>query len=131
MQRSSDRAHVEPFAALAAVLAVSAGLVVYAESVEQTLPDRQSRETARITLERVHDSLGETGVVNPAGLAEAAAVSPRRWQANVTLRHGNELWSTGKSPPPASATLTATRRVSIRTAPGQVVPATLRVVLWQ
>jgi len=129
MRRLSDRGQVEPFAALAAVLAVSAGLVLYAGALNDSLPAEQNRETIETALERVHDSLQSTGVVEPERLDGGAVTVADGWHANVTLRAGGQQWARGQSPPEDANR--ARRRVSVRTDPMEIRPGQLRVVIWQ
>lgn len=131
MRHSSDRASVEPFAALAAVLAVSAGLALYADAVAETLPGQSDRETADITLERIYDRVGTAGVIDPESLSLASEAFPSGWEANVTLASEAGHWSTGPAPPRNRTTLSADRRVSVRVAPARILPATLRVEVWR
>ena len=133
MQRSSDRGYVEPFAALAAVLALSAGLVLYADAVGIALEETGAgdRETAQITLDRVHDHLRAIGVVDPSGLRGTGQFAPDGWQMNVTLRTENTILSRGPSPAHAGEPLSASRPVSVRINPGTIKPGQLDVVIWQ
>ena len=129
MRRSSDRAQVEPLAALAAVLAVSAGLVVYAETLAGTAPETDDTATVERALDRVEGHLRRGGVVSPDRLDGAGAVLPDGWRANVSLTVDGQRWRDGPRPPPGASS--AVRRVSVRQAPGQIRPGRLRVVLWQ
>jgi hypothetical protein len=129
MRRSSDRGQVEPLAALAAVLAVSAGLVVYAETLDDTVPGQPDDETPTAILDSVHRSLQSTGVSTPGRLDAAMATVPEEWQANVTLTAGGERWQRGPSPPESADRVT--RRVSVRLAPQRIEPGQLRVVVWR
>ncbi|MEF8784364.1 MAG: hypothetical protein V5A45_00410 [Haloarculaceae archaeon] len=129
MRRSSDRGQVEPLAALAAVLAVSAGLVVYAETLDDTVPGQPDDETPTAILDSVHRSLQTTGVSTPSRLDTAMAPVPEGWQANVTLTAGGERWQRGPSPPESADRVT--RRVSVRLAPQRIEPGQLRVVVWR
>lgn len=129
MRRSSDRGQVEPLAALAAVLAVSAGLVVYAGVLDEAIPEQPESETPTTILDSVHRSLQTAGVASPDRLATAAATVPDGWQANVTLSAGGQRWHRGPEPPDGADR--ATRRVSVRVAPKQIEPGQLRVVVWR
>lgn len=129
MRLSSDRGQFEAVVALAAVLAISAGLVTYADVLDQTLPDEQSRATARTTLDAVHDRLRVAGVVVPARLDRGTAAAPDGWRLNVTLRTREGYWQHGPDPPGDG--LAAERRVSVRVSPSDLKPGRLRVVIWR
>jgi hypothetical protein len=129
MRRSSGRGQFEPVVALAAVLAVSAGLVTYADTLDGVLPGDRDRETAATTLDRLHDRLRVAGVVVPDRLDRAVAAVPSGWQASVTLRTRQERWHRGPDPPADG--LSAERRVSVRITGSSLEPGTLRVVLWR
>ncbi len=131
MPRSSDRGSVEPLAALAAILAVSAGLALYADAVAETLPGQPDRETADITLERVYDRLSTAGVVDPESISRVGERIPSGWQANVSLQCDEGSWSHGPAPPAGREPIAADRRVGVRVAPARVLPANLRVEVWQ
>lgn len=129
MRSSSGRAQFEPIVAFAAVLAVSAGLVTYADTLGHVLPGDRDRETARTALDRVHDRLRIAGVIDPGRLDRSRAAVPEDWQANVTLRTREGEWQRGPDPPADS--LEAKRRVSVRVAPSELRPGRLRVVIWR
>ena len=129
MRRSSGRGQVEPLAALAAVLAVSAGLVIYADTLEDAVTPAPERETPEVVLDGVERALEETGVADPARLESAMAALPSGWHGNLTLRAGGREWSRGPTPP--SGADRATARVSVRVAPTKVRPGQLRVVVWR
>lgn len=129
MRRSSGRGQVEPLAALAAVLAVSAGLVIYADTLEDAATPAPERATPEVVLDGVERALSETGVVDPARLEAAMTALPAGWQGNLTLRAGGREWSRGPTPP--SAADGATARVGVRVAPTKVRPGQLRVVVWR
>ncbi len=129
MRRSSDKAQVEPLAALAAVLAVSAAFVLYAGTLDDAVPGQPDDETPTQILESVHRSLQTTGVSAPSRLDAAIATIPEGWQANVTLSGGGERWQRGPSPPESADRVT--RRVSVQLAPQRIEPGQLRVVVWR
>lgn len=126
MSRSSARGYVEPLAALAAVFAVTVGLAVYVGAL-----DRPLRPTDRPVAETVLDELtteaGTMGVVDVEAFASASP--PAGWHANVTLATRDGRLSRGPIPP-ADADR-ATRRVSVRLAPGTIRPGRLTVVAWR
>lgn len=129
MRRSSDRAQVEPLAALAAVLAVAAGLTIYAETLDGSVRDGPDRETASTALESVRRTLQTAGVVDPPQLDRATDAVPDGWRANVSLGAGGRRWSRGPTPPETAERATA--RVSVRLAPTDVRPGRLRVAIWR
>ena len=129
MRRSSGRGQVEPLAALAAVLAVSAGLVVYADVLGGSVPGRPSPETPAQILDDVHRSLQTAGVTSPGRLDAAIETVPDGWHANVTVLAGDQSWSRGPQPPDDATRVT--RRVSVRLLPTRIDPGRLRVVVWR
>lgn len=129
MRRSSDRGQVEPLAVLAAVFAVSAGLALYAGTLDDAIPSQPESETPELVLDAVHRSLESTGVTDPGRLDRATEAVPDGWHANVTLAAGGEQYQRGPTPPEAADR--ATRRVSVRVAPHRVSPGQLRVVVWR
>jgi hypothetical protein len=129
MRRSSGREQFEPVVALVAVLAVSAGLVTYADTLSDVLPGDRDRQTARTALDGVHDRLRVAGVAVPDRLDRALAAVPAGWHAEVTLRTRTERWQRGPDPP--ADNLSARRRVSVRLSGADHEPGTLRVVLWR
>lgn len=131
MRRSSGRAQVEPLAALVAVLAVTAGIVVYAGTLEERVADQPDRGTARTTLDGVTRAMQSAGVVVPDRLNQTSRYLPDGWQTNVTLRVGDRRWSRGPTPTAGATTRRAARRVSVRRGPGNVSVGRIRVVLWR
>ena len=129
MRPSSDRGQFEAVVALVAVLAIGAGLTVYAETLSGVMPREPERETAETALDRVHAELRVAGVVHPGQLNRAQNATPGGWQANVTVRTRDRTWQQGPDPPEAAPR--ANRRVSVRVAPGDIDPARLTVVLWR
>lgn len=129
MRRSSGRGQVEPLAALAAVLAVTAGLVIYAGALEDRIPGGPDRRIAETTLERVERALQTTGVADPDRLDAAMTRFPDGWHGNLTLRANGTRWSRGPAPPTDAQR--ATGRVSVGVAPTRLCPGQLRVVVWR
>lgn len=125
MSRSSARGYVEPLAALAAVFAVVVGLTVYAGGLEGVLRPGD-RSIAESVLDDVATAAETRGVVEPAAVETAAP--PAGWDANVTLATREGRITRGPTPP-ADADR-ATRRVSVRLAPGTVRPGRLVVEAW-
>lgn len=126
---SGRRAQVEPFAAIVAVFAVGVGLTVYAGALDASVPGTSGRDVARPTLDRVSDSLGGGGVLDPRQLGNATTVTPAGYRLNVTLEAADQRWQVGPSPPEAADR--ASERVSVRLAPGRVRPGLLEVWVWQ
>lgn len=133
MSRSSgtDRALVEPTAALAATFAVCAAVTIYAGVLDDAVPPTD-RELGEPTLTRVHDAVTERGVVDAGRLERANEAAPRGYRLNVTLRADGERWRLGPRPPTdARGDLDrADRLVSVRRGPGDVVSGRLSVVVW-
>ena len=129
MRPSSDSGQVEPLAALAAVLAVAAGLVVYAGVLDDSIPGQPNTETPAAILDSVHRSLQTAGVTNPGRLDAAMATVPDGWHANVTVVAGSQRWYRGPNPPDDATR--ETRRVSVRLLPTRIEPGQLRVVVWR
>lgn len=139
-----SRGQVEPFAALAAVLAVGLAISLYAGVLADAAPGASDRTVAETTLDRVARSASDGSVVVPDRIPEALAVTPDGYRVNVTLAAGGTTLRAGPTPPesadltqPESADPTqpesadrATRRVSVRLAPGNVRPGRLTVVVW-
>lgn len=129
MRHWSGRGQAEPFAALAAILAVSAGMVVYAGVLDEAVPGHPDDETPDEILDGVHDTLRETGVVDPGHLDAAVATVPDGWEANVTLTTERTRWQRGPTPPASPER--ATRRVSVQLSSQRIRPGQLRVVVWR
>lgn len=130
MSRSSARrGQVEPAAALVAVLAVGAGLSLYA-GVLADVPDGTTRDVAPLTADRVRDTASTAGVLDPSRLNTAVEhASPRGSTLNATLAAGGERWSAGP-PVPEDVTARSASRASVRLAPGRVRAGQLRVIVW-
>jgi len=128
MRRSSDRGQFEPVVALVAVLAISAGLVTYADVLAGVLPGEADRETAETALDRVHDGLRVAGVSLPGRLNGTLDSAPDGWGINVTLRTRAGNWRAGPAPPEDG--IRASRPVGVRVAPGRLRPGRLVVVVW-
>ena len=132
MSRSwaTDRALVEPTAALAAVFAVCAATVLYAGVLGDAVP-ASDRELGDPTLTRVHDATRDGGVVRPARLPKASDAGPRGHRLNVTLRAGGERWYAGPATPTKEERIDrASRVVSVRFGPGNVTAGRLAVAVW-
>ena len=125
MRRSSARGYVEPFAAIAAVLAVAAGLTIYVGALGDTL-DGDDRPVAETVLEDVQAAGATLGVVEPADLR--AVRPPAGWHANVTLATRDGRWTSGPTPPVHADAASA--RLSVRLGPGTVRPGRLTVEAW-
>jgi hypothetical protein len=129
MRHWSDRAQTEPLAALAAVLAVTAGLTIYAGTLDRAVSPASDRRIAETTLQRVTTTIESTGVTEPSRLTAADDAIPDGWHGNVTLRTDDRRWANGPRPPSDSDS--ATRRLSVRVSPMEIRPGRLRVVVWQ
>lgn len=127
--RSSGRGQVEPLAALAAVLALTAGLTLYGGVLTDVLPASGDRtvptEIAQSLLRSGHPSLA----VSPGQVAELSRHLPPGWRANLTLASGRDTWTAGPRPPPDA--VTTRRPVSVRHSPARVRPGLLTVTVWR
>lgn len=131
---SRDRAAVDPTAALVALVAVGAALGIYTVALDDAAPDDE-RMLAETTLDRVEREAAVGGVVRPDRL-DAPTGDPHAGVA-VELRTHAETWRvrSGDDPPtiqggPTDPTdAVAERTVTVRTAPGENVRGTLRVVV--
>jgi len=127
MSRSSARGQVEPFAALAAVLALTAAFGVYAVAYAHVPLGGDARRPARTALTRVATALGPLPA-DPAVLATATrGVDPER-SVNVTLRTARARWALGPRRPPTAAV--ASRSVPVRVGNRTVRPGRLTVAVW-
>lgn len=125
---SGSRGQVEPLAAIAAVLAVGAGLALYAGAVDDVFGDDSDRETADIVLDRAIDALSDTAVVEPDRIDRMGDIAPAGWHLNVTVRARGVNRSVGPIPPPAAER--TSERVGVRTGLGTIDPGRVRVVVW-
>ncbi|MDS0281148.1 DUF7285 family protein [Haloarcula onubensis] len=129
MSRSSARAATEPLAALVAVVAVSAGLALYAGALDEGLAAATGeRDVAGPTADAVERRLTTGGVVDPARVSDSLSAIPSGYEGNVTLR-AERQWSAGPTPP-ASAD-TDERTVSVALGPATVRRGRLRVAVWR
>jgi len=128
MRHSSDKAQTEPLAALAAVLAITAGLTIYAGTLDRAVSPASDRRVADTTLQRVTATIESTGVAEPSRLTATDNAIPDGWHGNITLRADGNRWAHGPKPPSGSDS--ATRRVSVRVSPMEIRPGQLRVVVW-
>lgn len=129
MSRSSARrAQVEPTAALVAVLAVGAGLSLYA-GVLGDVSGLEEAGVAPTAVDSIRDAASTAGVLAPGRLPDAVRrATPRGRRLNATLAAGGRRWTAG--PPRPDADDRATVRTSVRLSPGRVRPGELRVVVW-
>lgn len=128
MRRSSVRGYVEPIAAIAAVFAVGVGLTVYAGGLQGALaPDSGDTAVAETVLSEIAANASTMGVLDPSAVRTGRP--PAGWSANVTLSTREGRWQTGPTPPARADS--ATRRVSVRLAPGTVRPGRLTVEAWR
>lgn len=129
MSHSSDRAAVEPLAALVAVFAVTAGVALYAGVLDDTFRGLDTdRNRAAPIADAVERRLSTAGLLDPSGLGGALTAVPDGYTANVTVRGGGH-WTAGPRPPSGSDSVT--RTVSITAEPGVVRRGRLRVEVWR
>lgn len=126
---SGCRGQVEPLAAIAAVLAVCAGLTLYAGTVDEFVGDSGERETVDIALDATVDSLSTAGVVSPKEVHSVDEAIPQGWHANVTVTADGVNQSAGPTPPPGASE--GSRRVGVQVEPGTVRPGRVTVVVWR
>ncbi len=135
LRTPSVRAQATPTTALVAVFALSVGLGLYVVALGDVTPT-SNRHPAGPTLRRAYDRVTSGGVASPASLADAVDAEPEGYEVNATLTAGSKRWTAGPAVPPDASGATesnpdrASRRVSVRTAPGRVVPGRLRVEVW-
>jgi len=123
------RAQTGPLPALAATVVVGAALARYASGLYGAFPESSDPRVAEPTLERATDELAVDGVVRPGELSAALDAAPDGYAVAVVLVADDERWRAGPASPPDAAT--ATRPVSVRVAPGVVIPGRLRVAVWR
>jgi hypothetical protein len=121
---------VEPVAAVAAVLALCLAVAAYAAVTETALPGRTASAPAGQVLADAADAASMEGdvVVSPDRLT--GAVAPTGYAASVELGTADRSWTAGAGDPPPRAA-SASRRVPVRVAPGDVRPGRLTVAVWQ
>jgi len=134
MSRSSaHRGQVEPLAALVALVAVGAGLSLYAVALADARADRDGSDpTVETVADRTLERVAPAGVARPGRTSELPSVAPSGYRLNATLTSGDDRWTVGPSAPAAGSPTAsrATRPTSVRVAPGRVRAGTLRVVIW-
>lgn len=132
MSRSSDRAWAEPVAALVALLALGAGLTVYAGVHHEVKTAGDDGRPAADALDRIHEAITSDGVADPANLTVPADVAAEHLAVRVRLSTRDHRWSAGEPRPTdvEAPTHTARQPVSVRIAPGENAPGTLRVEVW-
>lgn len=130
---TTDRAAVEPIAALIAVVAVGAALGLYVTAINDATPEHD-RPVAEATLDRIEPAVTVGGVVDPEQLD---GVTHLRYAATVEIRAEGETWRTdsGTNAPKlddqfaSDRVAVASRTVTVRVAPGQNVRGTLRAAV--
>ena len=122
------RGQVEPIAALVAVFTVGLAISLYATALPDAGVGTPGDETAETTLSVVYRNISDGGVVRPQQVKLAPGVAPPGYDVNVTLAVAGETWLAGPVPPESARS--ASRRVSVRLAPGNVRPGRLTVVVW-
>lgn len=129
MSHSSDRGATEPLAALVAMIAVAAGLSLYAGVVDTALVSSTGeRNLATATADQVERRLTTGGVVDPDRLPDSLAAIPDSYEGNVTLT-AEGRFTVGPTPP-ADADQEY-RTVSVALGPATVRRGTLRVSVWR
>ncbi|WP_324663121.1 DUF7285 family protein [Haloarcula sediminis] len=129
MSRSSARAATEPLAALVAVFAVSAGLALYAGTLDDTLADvGNGRDVAGPAADAVERRITTGGVVDPTRVSDSLSAVPSGYEGNVTL-WAERQWSAGPTPPAGADT--DNRTVSVALGPATVRRGRLRVAVWR
>lgn len=123
---SARRAQVEPLAALAAVVALGAGLALYGGALDAAVPTPES-SVADATLERVLAGL-RTGAVVVPGRVGAALDAPKGHRVRVTVRAANESYSAGPPAPPDAES--RARAVPVRVGTGRAAPGRVHVEVW-
>ncbi|WP_049934092.1 DUF7285 family protein [Halarchaeum acidiphilum] len=128
MSRSSGRAQVEPTAALAAVLALTLALGIYA-SAYAAVPtgNAASPASSASALAALTDALG-TGPTSPAAVRAAVRDLDSEGSLNATLRTPTRVWAVGPPRPPR--TRVASAALPVRVAPDRVRPGRLSVAVW-
>jgi hypothetical protein len=123
------RGHVEPVAALVAVVAIGMGLTFYATTLDRSMAAYDGgRDLAEPTADRVRRAVTEGGVLSPADLSAGLDATPAGYRLWVGLDAGDRSWDVGPSPPPEARH--TTRLVSVRVGPGNVRPGELEVAVW-
>lgn len=134
MSRSSARrGQVEPLAALVALVAVGAGVSLYAGALADARTDRGGFDpTVETVADRALEHVAPVGVARSVRMSELPSVAPSGHRLNATLTCGDDRWTVGPSAPATAspAASRATRPTSVRVAPGRIRPGTLRVVIW-
>lgn len=124
------RGQVEPLAALAAVLAVTAGVGLYTGALHAAVPAPTDPDLAPTALDGIAGTASDaTGVVDPARLPPALAAGPDRHQVNATIDAGARQWAVGP-PIPDETSDRARRRVAVDIGPNRTAVGRLRVVVW-
>lgn len=126
---SPHNAQVEPLAALAAVLAVTAVFGIATGVFADSLPDRSESPPTETTLSRVVHTLSAGSVLEPQRLdpRRLAGTTPPGYRYHVTIRAGDRSWTIGPTPPSTAAT--AAEPVPVRV-DDRVLPGRIRVVIW-
>ena len=129
MSRSSARAATEPLAALVAVFAVTAGLALYAGTLDDTLAGSTGdRDVATPAADAVERRLTSGGVVDPDRVDGSLAVLPSGYEGSVVLQ-AERRWTEGPTPPAHAAT--DNRTVSVALGPATVRRGRLTVAVWR
>ncbi|GGM68343.1 hypothetical protein J2752_002086 [Halarchaeum rubridurum] len=128
MSRSSGRAQVEPTAALAAVLALTIALGVYASAYAAVPTGHATPTTADDdALAALVADLGP-GPADPATLRPAVRTLSHTGSLNATLRTPTRVWTVG--PPRPRRADVAAAPLPVRVGPDRVRPGRLTVAVW-
>ena len=129
MSHSSARAATEPLAALVAVFAVTAGLALYAGTLDDTLAEvGGDRDLATPAADAVERRITTGGVVDPERVGNSLSAIPSGYEGRVTVRAERE-WSAGPTPPAGADT--DNRTVSVALGPATVRRGRLTVAVWR
>ena len=127
---SGRRGQVEPLAAIVAVATVGVAIGLYAGVLDGVVEPDDERDTDAIAVDRVLDRAEAIGVLEPERLDRALGALPPGWRANATLSVDGRRITVGPAPSDGE-TMTASRRVAVRTAPGVVRPGRLSITVWR
>lgn len=122
------RGQAEPIAAIVAVLAIGAGLALYAGVAAEQRPERVGND-AEATMERLTAETMDDGVLDIK-----AALDPDRYTrpgeaVNVTIQVGDGP-RTARPAPPTDAEVER-RPVTVRTGDGEQHPGVLILEVWE
>lgn len=129
MQRwSASRGQVEPLAALVAVMAVCAGITMYAGVAVEFTHQGEDRSVADPTLDRVSADFLTDGSIDPSEISDKSYLAPRDHKLAITVETPQRKWDCGKSAP--STAESASKPVSVQVDRGIIETGTLTVEVW-